>query len=356
MAFSMSGVEDGYSYNRFDLYEKKGKKKDCGCSHGASSDKEEGEGGEAVSEAMDPVGKEDGDVNNDGKKDSSDSYLMNRRKAIAKAMKKEEAELEMFSEKELDALEEMFSEGDFPKDAPSIKDAKPAKKTDVKMYKGLGMAPVVKKEDAEESYTAAYMEGYKELPKAKMQDKAAMKPDTARGEKQARTMDTVRKATEMAPDEVKGAVKGREMDNKKSGLERKYNAPSADGANTKKMKNTAYKLENQRRKDLDKRYGPKKEELEQYGMFSEQEIDKIIENMFYGEEDSLGKSEALVEKEISIDDQMKISREAAKGRNPNPDHKAIRGKMLKKPLPKDNRSDDQKMTDAVGKPRMGSSD
>ena len=29
---------------------------------------------------LDPVGKEDGDVNNDGKKDSTDSYLMNRRK------------------------------------------------------------------------------------------------------------------------------------------------------------------------------------------------------------------------------------------------------------------------------------
>ena len=39
---------------------------------------------------LDPVGKEDGDVNNDGKKDKTDSYLMNRRKAIGKAMKKEE--------------------------------------------------------------------------------------------------------------------------------------------------------------------------------------------------------------------------------------------------------------------------
>ena len=37
---------------------------------------------------LDPVGKEDGDVNNDGKKDSTDSYLMKRRKAIGKAMKK----------------------------------------------------------------------------------------------------------------------------------------------------------------------------------------------------------------------------------------------------------------------------
>lgn len=40
-------------------------------------------------EALDPVGQEDGDVNNDGKKDKTDKYLMNRRKAIGKAMKKE---------------------------------------------------------------------------------------------------------------------------------------------------------------------------------------------------------------------------------------------------------------------------
>ena len=39
-------------------------------------------------EAMDPVGKEDGDINNDGKKDSTDSYLMKRCKAIGKAIAK----------------------------------------------------------------------------------------------------------------------------------------------------------------------------------------------------------------------------------------------------------------------------
>jgi hypothetical protein len=37
-------------------------------------------------EALDPVGKEDGDVNNDGKKDKTDNYLMKRRKAIGKAI------------------------------------------------------------------------------------------------------------------------------------------------------------------------------------------------------------------------------------------------------------------------------
>ena len=41
---------------------------------------------------LDPVGKEDGDINNDGKKDSTDSYLANRRKVIAKNLKKEETE------------------------------------------------------------------------------------------------------------------------------------------------------------------------------------------------------------------------------------------------------------------------
>jgi hypothetical protein len=36
---------------------------------------------------MDPVGQEDGDIDNDGDKDSSDKYLAKRRKAIAKSMK-----------------------------------------------------------------------------------------------------------------------------------------------------------------------------------------------------------------------------------------------------------------------------
>ena len=43
---------------------------------------------------LDPVGKADADINNDGKVDDSDDYLHNRRKAIKKAMK-EEAELRL---------------------------------------------------------------------------------------------------------------------------------------------------------------------------------------------------------------------------------------------------------------------
>ena len=52
----------------------------------------DGPTGSVSSEALDPVGKEDGDVNNDGKKDGTDKYLMNRRKAIGKAIKKKISE------------------------------------------------------------------------------------------------------------------------------------------------------------------------------------------------------------------------------------------------------------------------
>ena len=40
-------------------------------------------------EALDPLGKQDDDVDNDGDVDSSDEYLANRRKAISKAVKNE---------------------------------------------------------------------------------------------------------------------------------------------------------------------------------------------------------------------------------------------------------------------------
>ena len=55
---------------------------------------------------LDPVGKEDGDVNNDGKKDSTDSYLMNRRNAIEKSMKDKGKEMKKADDKK-DKMEEV---------------------------------------------------------------------------------------------------------------------------------------------------------------------------------------------------------------------------------------------------------
>jgi hypothetical protein len=50
---------------------------------------------EDLDEKLDPVGKEDGDVDNDGDKDSSDKYLKKRRDAISKKKKGKVSEQEM---------------------------------------------------------------------------------------------------------------------------------------------------------------------------------------------------------------------------------------------------------------------
>lgn len=46
-----------------------------------------------INEAMDPVGREDADINNDGQVDQSDKYLKRRRDAIAKDKKKIDSEM-----------------------------------------------------------------------------------------------------------------------------------------------------------------------------------------------------------------------------------------------------------------------
>ena len=255
MAFSMSGVSDGYSYNRFDIYEKKSKdcdckpKEDCDCDDKKSKGKggarwqdSDGDGkwyepGEDVAEGMMPLPKE--------------KMARQADKAYGKEQQAVKAGDEAGVNKQMQRR--------------------------IAMKDPAGRKNQLMNKEEDESYTAAYMEAYQKLPKNKMQDKAAMKPDTAKGEKQARKLDLVRKATEVAPDEVKGAVKGQEMRNKKRGLERRFNAPSADDAAEKDRKNKAYKLEGGRRKDLDNRYGPKKEELELTGLFSEEEISTILE-------------------------------------------------------------------------------
>jgi len=46
-----------------------------------------------IDEALDPVGKEDGDIDNDGDKDDADKFLQKKRDAITKAVKKESKSL-----------------------------------------------------------------------------------------------------------------------------------------------------------------------------------------------------------------------------------------------------------------------
>jgi len=79
--------------NKFCVYDSDGKKIET------FDNKKEAEAyavknhGDLMKEALDAVGGEDDDVNNDGKVNSSDGYLKNRRKTIASKMKKEGAPL-----------------------------------------------------------------------------------------------------------------------------------------------------------------------------------------------------------------------------------------------------------------------
>ena len=71
----------------------------------------------SIFEALDPVGKEDDDVDNDGDTDSTDKYLKNRRDAIGKAIEGEdedeaEGENESEDEEEGESEEEEDEEDD----------------------------------------------------------------------------------------------------------------------------------------------------------------------------------------------------------------------------------------------------
>ena len=63
-----------------------------------------------ISEAkLDPVGKEDDDIDNDGDVDKSDAYLAKRRKVVTKAVK---GEIRQVSDSDMDSLGDMDEEED----------------------------------------------------------------------------------------------------------------------------------------------------------------------------------------------------------------------------------------------------
>jgi len=123
-----------------------------------------------LSEKMDPVGKEDGDINNDGKKDKTDDYLKNRRDAISKATSKK-GDKKSVKEDEDDAPDD---------DAVAKKAAKKAKKK-AKGVKGIEdeiskkkeekkalkakVDPLIAKFKAKELDKDAYMSKVGDIPK-----------------------------------------------------------------------------------------------------------------------------------------------------------------------------------------------
>ena len=112
---------------------------------------------------LDPVGKEDGDVDNDGDKDSSDEYLMKRRKAISKAMKKEAYTVTNADKKGNTPAYQNFKKGMKGKDGkPLYKAADHMKEEEINPIDSvLSPEELERVAQISKDYDAAMEEGYK---------------------------------------------------------------------------------------------------------------------------------------------------------------------------------------------------
>ena len=260
-----------------------------------------------------------------------------------------------------------LAESDFPKDAPSIKDAKKRTKTHVKRYPGLGYAPTIKQEMKEGRALAGVIST---IRSKNGMDKVSLKGKDKLQDKKEKSMceDTLDEIVVSGTLATLGtlAAKAAAVGGKAAAIGAKGAAAAGKtAAKVGSVAGKAAKAAGKAGSKVGKAITP------QPSQSSDSSIDmnpvkntagkvakKVAGTAVDMVKKPLGQSFATLttNEELSIDDQMKIARDAAKNRNPKPDHKAIRAKMLKKPLPKDKRSDAEKMTDAVGKPRMGSSD
>ena len=249
-------------------------------------------------EALDPVGKEDKDIDNDGDHDKSDKYLLNRRKAIGKAMGKKMKKEEVETVDERACWDTHEKVGMKMKGGKLVNDCRPKNRVKKESFSDWRseLVEVIDKEEQD-----------KQIKEKNVKNKVTIDPELkleqVAEELGGELLEWI-ELDEASYEEIAAKMKAKKKDDRMT-------VTNAD----KKANTPAY----QKFKAGDKRY-------------------KAADHMGEG---------------LSIDQQMKISRDAAKDRNPKPDHKAIRAKMMKKPLPKDTRTDAQKMTDATG-PRPGS--
>ena len=122
-----------------------------------------------IKEKLDPVGKADGDIDNDGDKDDSDKYLAKRRKAISKAIakdKKEDVDLEETTTKDVDETLDKIREANVAK-------GKSMRSILADIWKmNEGKSPFDKEEGfaSDAQRRAAFASGYKEKGKKKKEE------------------------------------------------------------------------------------------------------------------------------------------------------------------------------------------
>jgi len=347
----------------------------------------------AKMESLDPVGKEDGDVDNDGKKTTSDKYIMKRREAIRKAIAAKKKVSEQLGEELVIEVSGEEKDGKIKEKKVNNKiSINPELKESISEIGGevLFISEVDEVDSIAESVHIELIgEGYSEdqvveaikyaidevtnpakvaafkMKKAKYTPKPETKEEPKKSlkdriksvakkalDKASETAGKIMKKKaeiQAAPAKAKkklGSYVDRAKAVAKSGYER--------GRGPVEKKPTTYRGAGAGRKEKigeEVATDPKMQQLQKKQiMLDRQKLAARVQAM-----QKKKPAPEQAQEELSIDQQMKISRDAAAKRKPykDGDHQRARAKMLKKPLPKDTRTDAQKMTDATG-PRPGS--
>lgn len=185
-------------------------------------------------EKMDPVGKADADIDNDGDVDKSDSYLHNRRKAIKKAMKKEE--VEQVDEAPYTHRAATFN-GNVVKGTGSTKEA--ARKDAEKKAKALGST--IRKQLPTKEEVEQTDEGAMSRMDVQTKEKERLGSDKVRGSglktfKKKDEVDVKPKMAEASELPKKVIMKGHEIAKKLIKMKSKVDEPYAVGMATAKKK------------------------------------------------------------------------------------------------------------------------
>ena len=314
-----------------------------------------------VGEALDPVGKEDGDINNDGKKDKTDKYLMNRRKKIGKAI----AAKEEFSDWRADLQEQGLIEVmDETEAAKPIKEKKVNNKVKINPKLGeaieeIGGTLIEEIEDHEfdeivqSVYDELIEEGYTEED---VEDAIEFALTEQLNEVSDSYYDSAVKSSKAAAVKLKRAEMMKKAKGRLRFMKRKAGEVASNMKKKAVNKATDVAFAGSAAKDKVKSaLSTAKKRVSDAPKVAKKSIKDRIKQGALAVAKRMSEENELQEKELSIDQQMKIARDAAAKRKPykDGDNQRARAKMLKKPLPKDTRTDAQKMTDATG-PRPGS--
>ena len=319
---------------------------------------------------LDPVGQEDGDVNNDGKKDSTDKYLMKRRKAIGKAMKKES----FIKSDWRNSLSEVMTDIE----SQPIKEKKVKNKVKINPTMGEAIEEIggtlieeIEIDDIEGVIECVYgeliEEGYTEdevesaIEQALTEATVTVGHDTE-GPKAERTRDKLKRKAKgfLGKVAVKAYNKAREAKVRATPAAQRAKTSAKRGIRKLAQKVVDRMSEETQIDEAD--YSAKKAAAGKDIGKPGKNFDKIAKSAAerYGSKEAGERVAGAVlaklrNEELSVDDQMKISRDYNR-MSPEEKKKAnkkVMGKIKKVKREKDTRTDAEKMADATG-PRKGS--